>query len=165
MFSFLDEQEAIALSIVEAEYISTAICCSKLLWIKHQLQNYNLFKSNIPILCDNIVIVDLSKNPIMHSHAKHIEIKHHFIRDHIQKGTVELQFISIEDQLADLFTKSLTKDKLISLREKLGMFPWYESSNLCERSQHTTKRPMRLVSTCALHTCVQHMDCDHWTQA
>ena len=59
----------------------------------------------------------------MHSRAKHIEIKHHFIRDNVQKGIMELQFVSTEDQLADLFTKPLTKDRLISLRERLGMFP------------------------------------------
>ena len=125
MLSFLDKKKkgTIALSTIEAEYISTARCCSHLLWIKHQLEDYNLFKSNIPILWDNIVAIDLFKNPIMHSRAKHIEIKHHFIRDHIQKGTMELQFVSTEDQLADLFTKPLTKDRLISLRERLGMFP------------------------------------------
>lgn len=59
----------------------------------------------------------------MHSCVKHIEIKHPFIRDHIQKGNMELQFVYTKDQIADLFTKPLTEDKLISLRERLGMLP------------------------------------------
>ena len=124
MFGFLDEQETRDNSSINslAEYISAASCCSQLLWIKHQLEDYNLFKSKIHILCDNTATIDLSKNPITHSRAKHIEIKHHFIRDHVQKGVVELQFVSTEDQLADLFTKPLTEDRLISLRERLGMF-------------------------------------------
>ena len=57
----------------------------------------------------------------MHSHAKHIEIKYHFIWDQVQKGIVELQFVSTKDLLVNLFTKPLTKDSLISLRERLGM--------------------------------------------
>jgi len=80
-----------------------------------------LFESKIPILCDNIVGIDLSKNFIMHSCAKHIEIKHHYIKDHVHKGTVELQFVSTVDQLANLFAKPLTENKLILLKEWLGM--------------------------------------------
>ena len=77
------KQGTIALSITKTKNISISGCCSQLLWIKHQLEDYNLFKSKIPILCDNTIAIDLSKNPIMHSYAKHIEIKHYFIRDQV----------------------------------------------------------------------------------
>ncbi|RDX63830.1 hypothetical protein CR513_57692, partial [Mucuna pruriens] len=59
--------------------------------------------TNIPLLCDNIVAMNLSKHPILHSHAKYIEIKHHSIRDY----------------LVDIFTKSFPKDKLIHIRNFL----------------------------------------------
>ncbi|RDX93740.1 hypothetical protein CR513_23957, partial [Mucuna pruriens] len=57
----------IALLTVEAKYISAAHCCSQHLWIKHQFEDYDIFKSNIPLLCDNIAFINLSKNLILHS--------------------------------------------------------------------------------------------------
>jgi len=75
--------------------------------MKHQLKDYQINEDIIPIYCDNNVIC-LSKNPILHSRAKHIEIKHHFIRDFVQKGTLDKQFIDTELQWVDIFTKPLT---------------------------------------------------------
>jgi len=66
------KQGTIALLIAETKYISIASCCSQVLWIKHQLKDYNLFQRQFPILCDNTIAIDLSKNLIMHSCAKHI---------------------------------------------------------------------------------------------
>ncbi|RDX60937.1 hypothetical protein CR513_60881, partial [Mucuna pruriens] len=65
--------------------------------IKHQLEDYDIFESNIPLLCDNIVAINLSKNFILYSRAKHINFKHHFVRDHIQKGILDMNFISINE--------------------------------------------------------------------
>ncbi|RDX89915.1 Copia protein, partial [Mucuna pruriens] len=78
-------QGTIALCIAEVEYILTAQCYSQLLWIKHQLEDYDIFKSNMPLLRDNTTTINLSKNPILHSRAKNIEVKHHFIKDCVQK--------------------------------------------------------------------------------
>ncbi|RDX99098.1 Copia protein, partial [Mucuna pruriens] len=103
-------QGTIAISTAEAKYISTAQCCSQLLWIKHQLEDYDIFESNIPSLLDNIVVINLSKTPILHSHAKHIEIKHHFIRD------------ITENQFVDIFTKPLLEDKLVHVRNLIEYF-------------------------------------------
>jgi len=86
-------QATIALSTVEAEYISAASCCTQLLWMKHQLEDYQITENCIPIYCDNTATICLLKNPILHSRAKHIEIKHHFIRDYVQKGVLDIQFI------------------------------------------------------------------------
>ena len=60
--------------------------------MKHQLEDYQINANNIPIYYDNTAIC-LSKNPIIQSRAKHIEIKHHFIRDYVQKGILDIQFI------------------------------------------------------------------------
>jgi len=116
------KQGTIALSTTEAEYISAAQCCSQLLWIRNQLADYEIHENNIPIFCDNNAAISLSKNPILYSRAKHIEIKHHFIRDYVQKGTIDLQFVSIDEQLADIFTKPLIEERFNYLRELLGMF-------------------------------------------
>ena len=75
------KQATIAFSTTEAEYISAAGCSSQMIWMKSQLEDFNLYESKIPIFCDNTSAICLSKNPILHSRAKHIEIKHHFIRD------------------------------------------------------------------------------------
>jgi len=76
-------QATIVMSTTEAGYISAASCCTQLLWMKHQLEDYQINTNSIPIYCDNTAAICLSKNPILHSRAKHIEIKHHFIRDYV----------------------------------------------------------------------------------
>jgi len=81
--------------------------------MKHQLEDYQINANSIPIFCDNTTAICLSKNPILHSRAKHIEIKPHFIRDYVQEGILDIQFIDTEDQLADIFTKPLTVKDLI----------------------------------------------------
>ena len=115
------KQNTIALSTTEAEYVSAASSCSQVLWIKNQLEDYSVRYTKIPILCDNTSAINLSKNPIHHSRSKHIEIKHHFIRDHVQKGEIELIFIDTENQLADIFTKPLVEDRFNFLRDKLSI--------------------------------------------
>jgi len=101
--------------------MSAASCCAKLLWIKNQLEDYSVYESKILIYYDNKAVISLSKNPTLHSRAKHIEIKHQFIRDHVQNDIVDLQFVPTDEQLADIFTKSLTEERLILLRSQLGM--------------------------------------------
>ena len=72
-------------------------------------------------MCDNISAINLAKNPIMYSRTKHIEIRLHFIRDHISKGDIELKFIDTSRQLADIFTKPLGTKRFNSLVRELGM--------------------------------------------
>ncbi|KAK2451190.1 putative mitochondrial protein [Trifolium repens] len=114
-------QATIALSTAEAEYISAAKCCTQLLWMKYQLEDYNIAESNIPLYCDNTAAIHLSKNRILHSRAKHIEIKHHFIRDHVQIGTINIQFIDTEHQWADIFTKPLAIERFDFIKKNLNM--------------------------------------------
>jgi len=113
------KQNTIALSTTEAEYVSAASCCSQVLWIKNQMEDYSLRYTNVPIMCDNTSAINLSKNPIQHSRSKHIEIKHHFIRDHVQKKDIVLSFVDTENQLADIFTKPLVEDRFNFIKEKL----------------------------------------------
>ena len=140
----MDMQEAGLNYIVEVEYMSATSCCAQLLWIKNQLEDDNVYESKIPIFCDNRAVISLLKNPILHSKAKHIEIKHHFIRDHVQNGTVDLQFVPTDDQLVDILTKPLTKERLILLRSQLGMIfvnDWlnfYMSSTSASKDMLTT---------------------------
>jgi len=76
-------QAIIVMSTTEAEYISAASCCTQLLWMKHQFEDYQINANSIPIYCDNTAAICLSKNLILHLRAEYIEIKHHFIRDYV----------------------------------------------------------------------------------
>ena len=89
--------------------------------MKHQLEDYQITESCIPIYCDNTAIIYLSKNHILHSRVKHIEIKHHFIRDYVQKGVLDIQFIDIDHQWADIFTKPLTVERFNFIKKNLNM--------------------------------------------
>ncbi|KAK8663836.1 hypothetical protein V6N13_083641 [Hibiscus sabdariffa] len=80
---FSKKQNSVALSTTEAEYISAGSCCAQVLWMKQQLFDYRIDVGTIPIKCDNTSAICLTKNPIHHSRTKHIEIRHHFIRDHV----------------------------------------------------------------------------------
>ncbi|GJY36008.1 retrovirus-related pol polyprotein from transposon TNT 1-94 [Tanacetum coccineum] len=80
------KQDCTAMSTAEAEYVSLSACCAQ---------------SAIAISC----------NPVQHSKTKHIDIRYHFIKEHVEKGTVELYFVGTEYQLADLFTKALPKER------------------------------------------------------
>ena len=77
--------------------------------------------NNVPIKCDNTSAISLSKNPIQHSRSKHIDIKHHFIRDHVSNGDIALEFIDTNNQLADIFTKPLNEEMMNFIKRELGM--------------------------------------------
>ena len=115
------KQNSIALSIAEAEYVASGTCTAQILWVQSQLADYGLTIKRIPIMCDNTSAINLAKNSIVHSRTKHIEIRYHFIRDHIRKGDIELKFIDTTRQLADLFTKPLGAERFNSLVRELGM--------------------------------------------
>ena len=102
-------------------YISAGCCCAQILWMKQQLSDYGILLDRIPIRCDNTSAINLSKNPVQHSRTKHIEIRHHFLRDHVLKGDCLLEFVDTKNQLADIFTKPLPKDIFFSIRRELGL--------------------------------------------
>ena len=79
-------QSTFALSTAEVEYIIAFGCNTQILWMKSQLKDFQIYDSNVPILCDNTSVICASKNPILHSIDKHIEIKHPFIHAYVQKG-------------------------------------------------------------------------------
>ena len=115
------KQNSVVLSIVEAEYISAGSCCAQILWMKQQLSDYGLELNHIPIHCDNTSAINLSKNPILHSRTKHIEIRYHFLQDHVQKGDCILEFVDTKNQLAYIFTKPLPKENFFSIKRELGL--------------------------------------------
>ena len=73
------------------------------------------------LYCDNLSTINISKNPIQHSRTKHIDIRHHFIRDLVEEKVIKLEHVATELQLADIFTKALDANQFENLRGKLGI--------------------------------------------
>jgi hypothetical protein len=80
---------------------------------------YNL--SKVSLLCDNDNAIRLADNPVEHSRTKHIDIRHHFLRDHQQKGDIDVCHISTDHQLADIFTKHLDEKRFCKLCSELNV--------------------------------------------
>ncbi|GJX85816.1 hypothetical protein Tco_0336590 [Tanacetum coccineum] len=118
---FSKKQTALAISTFKAEYVSAGKACQQAPWIKQALVDYGIRLDDIPIMCDNKGAIDLSKTPVQHSRTKHIEIRHHFLRDNVQKGNITIKKVSSEDNIADILTKPLKRESFNYLRLGLGM--------------------------------------------
>nr|GEX92901.1 retrovirus-related Pol polyprotein from transposon TNT 1-94 [Tanacetum cinerariifolium] len=84
------KQECTSLSTVKSEYVSLSACCAQVLWMQTQLTNYGYHFDKIPIYCDSKSTIAISCNPVQHSKTKHIAVRYHFIKEHVEKGTIEL---------------------------------------------------------------------------
>ena len=93
------KQHCVALSTTEAEYIAMGESVSQLLWMIHTLEDYGLSYKGVQVLCDNISTINLTKNPVHHSRTKHIEVRHHFIRDHVARGDIALTYVESKSNL------------------------------------------------------------------
>ncbi|GJU01469.1 hypothetical protein Tco_1111807 [Tanacetum coccineum] len=115
------KQIDLAISTTEAEYISAKKACQQALWMKQALIDYDVQLDDVPIMCDNKGAIDLSKNPVQHSRTKHIKIRHHFLRDNVQKGHISIEKVPSVDNIADILTKPLKRKSFNYLRLGLGM--------------------------------------------
>ena len=88
------KQYFVALSTAEAENISAGRCCAQLLWMKQTLIDFGVKFDEILLLCDNEITVKIATNPVQHSRTKHIDIRHHFLRDHVNKGDIKIDGIA-----------------------------------------------------------------------
>ena len=78
-------------------------------------------KKEIVLYCDNKSIIAIAKNPVSHERSKHISIKYHFIREAQEKGKIQLHYCQTGEQLGDIFTKALPREKIFYLREHIGV--------------------------------------------
>ncbi|GJW23908.1 hypothetical protein Tco_0037719 [Tanacetum coccineum] len=88
--------------------------------MRSQLTDYGFQFNKIPLYCDNKSAIALCCNNVQHSRAKHIDVRYHFIKEQVKNGIVELYFVRIEYQLADIFTKPLLRERLNFLIDRLG---------------------------------------------
>ncbi|WVZ84841.1 LOW QUALITY PROTEIN: hypothetical protein U9M48_031828 [Paspalum notatum var. saurae] len=93
------KQVSVSLSTTEAEYNAAASCCSQLFWMKATLSDFGLRFGKIPLLVDSTSAISVAKNPILHSRTKHIDVRFHFLRDHYEKGDIDLVHVASKNQL------------------------------------------------------------------
>ncbi|GJV65139.1 ribonuclease H-like domain-containing protein [Tanacetum coccineum] len=99
------KQTVVATSTTEGEYVAAASCCGQVLWIQNQLLDYRYNFMNTVINIDNNSTICIIENPVQHSKTKHIEIRHHFIRDCNAKKLIQMVKIHTDHNVADLLTK------------------------------------------------------------
>lgn len=118
---FSKKQNCVSLSTAEAEYIAAGSSCTQLIWMKQMLKEYEVEQDVMTLYCDNLSAINIAKNPIQHSRTKHIDIRHHFIRELVEDKIVTLEHVPTERQLADIFTKPLDAATFDKLRGNLGI--------------------------------------------
>jgi hypothetical protein len=96
------KESSIAESTIEAEYVAVVNCYSQILWIVQTMRDYEVIYNSVPLMCDSSSAIYLARNPVFHGRAKHIKVRHYFLRDHVEKGDIEMKFIDMERQLADI---------------------------------------------------------------
>ena len=110
---FSKKQKCVSLSTTEAEYIAASLACTQVIWMKQTLHDFGLHYDTTTIYCDNTSAINLSKNPILHSRTKHIQVRHHFLRDQVLEKVIKLDFVPTSCQLADIFTKPLKTEDFL----------------------------------------------------
>ncbi|WJZ87886.1 hypothetical protein VitviT2T_007234 [Vitis vinifera] len=118
----LKKQRVVAKSTIEAEYRALANVVSETMWLRGLLHKLGFPLKAAPLLlCDNLSATHLSFNPVQHSRMKHIQIDFHFVRDLVQHGSLQVQHVHTQDQLVDLLTKPLSRQRTELLRYKIGL--------------------------------------------
>lgn len=121
------QQQTVALSSTEAEYMPLTQACKEAIWVRRLLAELSTEMTSydtstpITIFADNQGSMALSKNPEFHSRTKHIAIQHHFIREKVSSEKVILEYLPTGDMLADLLTKALPREKVERFRKEMGV--------------------------------------------
>jgi hypothetical protein len=114
------KQTYVALSTAKAEYVVVGQCCEQLLWMRQTLRDFGYNLSKVPLLYDNESAICLADNPVEHNCTKHIDIRHHFSSDHLQRGDINVCHIRTENQLANIFTKPLEEKRFCRMHSELN---------------------------------------------
>jgi hypothetical protein len=118
------KQSTVALSTAEAEYVALSTAIQECMWMQRLLSDLgNPPDGPTTILEDNQSSIAMARNPQFHGRAKHIDIKHHFVREQVSNGSMELRYCPTNDMLADILTKGLAQQQYSILRERAGIVP------------------------------------------
>jgi hypothetical protein len=98
-------------------FLGSSLICwsSQILWIVHTMRDFGVRFERVSLMCDNTSAISIAKNPVFHKKRRHVERRHHFLRNHVEKGDIEMRYIDTERQLADIFTKLLDFSRFANL--------------------------------------------------
>ncbi|KAL5757689.1 hypothetical protein ACOSP7_020300 [Xanthoceras sorbifolium] len=115
-------QPTVSLSTMKAKYRAAAMAAQESTWLI-QLMNdlHQPVDYTVPLYCDNQSAIRLAENPIFHARTKHVEVHYHFIRETVLQEEIEMRQVKTDEQVAYLFTKSLSIGKFENFRRQLGM--------------------------------------------
>lgn len=116
-------QPTVALSTTEAEYMALSAATNEVIWLKHLICELDQSQTDVvvPIFCDNQSAINLAKTDGYNSRTKHIDVRHHHIRDKIEKNIIDPNYISTELMTADLLTKAITGPKTKYCTKEMGL--------------------------------------------
>ena len=116
---FNRKQKSVALSSTEAEYMAARMAVCEDMWLRKLLSR--LFECELEAIvvhCDNQSDIRLSENLVFHDQRKHINIRYHFLRDCVQRGTIRLEYIQTDEQVADIYTKAICRHNFVKFRNQ-----------------------------------------------
>ena len=114
-------QKTVTNSSCEAEYVALSEASRKALWLRQFLREVHFLKASPTVLLSNGA-KSLSSDPTHHSRSKHIDIRHHFVCEHVEDGSVTVWRVPGHDNIADIFTKALPRPNFTCLRPYLGLW-------------------------------------------
>lgn len=116
------KQRCVALSSCEAEFMAATAAACQAVWLRNLLVQITGVKHGpVVIYVDNKSAIDLAKNPVFHGRSKHIDIRYHFIRECVERGEIEVKYVSTNEQRADVLTKAMATVKFEQMRVLLAM--------------------------------------------
>jgi hypothetical protein len=89
------------------------------------MRDFGVRFERVPLMCDNTSVISVAKNPVFRKKMRHVERRHHFLRDHVEKGSIEMGYIDTERELADIFTKPLDSSRFADLWGVIGVYHPY----------------------------------------
>ena len=117
-----NKQSIVTLSMCETEYVAVSWCVCHAIWLRNLLSKMELKQRGATVIqVDNKSAIELAKNPINHERSKHIDVRFHFIRDHVKEGNVEVLHVASQNQVEDIFRKSLPKVLFDKYKKMIGM--------------------------------------------
>lgn len=116
------KQRTVVASSCEAEYMAAFEAAQEGIWLRMVMDALGRHTNDATIiLCDNNSAINLSEDPLLHSRVKHVDIKYHFLREHVASNKISLRYINTKDNIADMFTKPLPTPQFCRLRDILGL--------------------------------------------
>ncbi|MCO5572798.1 hypothetical protein L7F22_026557 [Adiantum nelumboides] len=121
------KQPAVATSSCEAEYKAVFTATVECVWLRRLMDDLGVEQDTAnTIYTDNQSALAVARNPVFHARTKHIEVHYHYVRERLSAGEISMAYVPTQDNLADLFTKALSREKLEAFRKGLGLLPFVD---------------------------------------